>query len=49
VVSEARLQEIALTQTAPELARALRGAFGEITVRPSELSELVGAVRQALG
>jgi flotillin len=48
-VSEARLQEIALTQTAPELAKALRGAFGEITVRPSELTELVGAVKAAIG
>jgi flotillin len=44
-VSEGRLQELALTQTAPELARALRGAFGQITVRPTDLTELVGAVR----
>ena len=48
-VSDARLQEIALTQTAPELARALRGAFGEIVLRPTDLGELVGAFKAALG
>lgn len=49
VVSEARLKEIALTQAAPEIARAMRGAFGEITVRPAELAEVVAAVRAAVG
>ena len=48
-VSEGRLQELALTQTAPELAKALRGAFGQITVRPTDLTELVGAVKAAVG
>ena len=48
-VSEGRLQELALTRTAPELAKALRGAFGQITVRPTDLTELVGAVKAAVG
>jgi uncharacterized membrane protein YqiK len=49
MVSEGRLQELALTQTAPEVAKALRGAFGEITVRPTDLTELVGAVKAVVG
>jgi hypothetical protein len=31
------------------MAKALRGAFGEIVVRPSDLAELVGAVKAAIG
>jgi len=49
MVSEGRLQELALTQTAPEVAKALRGAFGQITVRPTDLTELVGAVKAVVG
>lgn len=45
-VSPSRLRAIALTETGPELARALRGAFGEITVRPGELAELGSLVRE---
>jgi hypothetical protein len=40
-VSEARLRELSLTQTMPAVASALRGSFGEIQVRPSDLGELL--------
>ncbi len=40
-VSEGRLRELTLTQTMPAVASALRGSFGEIQVRPSDLGELL--------
>jgi len=48
-ISPSRLRAMALTETGPEVARAFRGAFGEITVRPGELAELAAMVRSAWG
>lgn len=54
-VSEARLREIFVAETLPQVAASLRGAFGEITVAPGDLAALgqgvaqvVGAVQEAL-
>lgn len=48
-VSEARLRELLLTQTGPEMARALRGSFSEIQITPDQLGGLIAAVRAAFG
>ncbi len=48
-VSEARLRELLLTQTGPEMARALRDSFSQIEVRPEHLGPLIAAVKAAFG
>lgn len=48
-VSEARLRELLLTQTGPEMARALRDSFGQIQVNPDHLASVIAAVRSAFG
>lgn len=47
-LSEARLRELLLTHTVPEVARALRETFDGITITPSAASELAAVVGAGL-
>ncbi len=48
-VSEGRLRELLYTETAPRMAEALTGIFGEVIVRPDDLARLAEAAINRFG
>lgn len=47
-LSDARLREVLLTETVPQLAQALRGSFDHVTITPSTAADLAVTVANGL-